>query len=833
MTRADFCRRTLVLVLATAALLGAVPVSATAQEGGKFDINFTNMALEDVVKTYAKWMGKNFLLTDKLKGAQITIYSEKPVTKGEAWRVFEAILKAHGYTIVPGDEVNRIIPIQDSVSDLIPTYSTEGLVYGSRSHSFVTRLFPLEHVGAAEIKGIIQKFLTKGGDVTEYTPTNLLIVTDSSAIINRVIKILRELDVPATRQEMELIPIRYAEAQEMATLVDQIMVGGGAAAPAARGRRGRQPAAPTGGEGGPSVITVERLNSLLVMGSRSEIDEVKRLLEMLDVDVGEAATSEENIYVHYLEYADAEELSGTLQSLISGVISAKEQDERRLTGSSLEQSAERRRLAQLQETAAGTPTGDAAQTLAAAQFESEIRIAPDTATNSMLITATRRDYETLRKVIEKLDLPRRQVFVEAAILEVQVNDAVRLGFSAFGALSVGDGIIFGQQAVGGPPSPVALAQGDTGIQALQGLGGLSGGVIGPTEEVDLDGDGTTDLNVPTYGGIVSAAKSDRSVNVLSTPTVLTSDNEQAQIIVANNVPIPTGQTVGTSGVTTSTISREDIGITLRLTPQINEGDTLRLEIFVEISNVAQGSFGIDINQSGIVTTVRSAETVVSVKDRQPIVIGGLIQDSDNLNENKVPILGDIPLLGALFRDRNKVRDKQNLIIVITPQIVRDHFDATRVMALEVEKRQPVLESDLLLKWLDEKNTSSAQEAFRRPPDEDRLPNELEAGELLITPEGVYTPETYNTLKQPEDGEVRRGGEALGPLEGLRRRPDEQTEGSTEPGQAGDTASQPEVQQGAGPQANQPEQPAPVDPEEVRRQILELRERRREAQQENQ
>ncbi|MCB0219072.1 MAG: type II secretion system secretin GspD [Chrysiogenetes bacterium] len=838
----------LIALMPLASDMGA-PSPARAQEKTEkgFDINFTNLALEDVIKTYAKWMGKNFLLTDKLKGASITVYSERKVSKDEAWRVFESILRANGYTIVPGREVNRIVPVADAMSDLIPTYSTEDLVYGSRNFSYVTRLFPLKYVSASEMKGVVTKFLSKGADVMEYAPTNLLIITESSAHINRVIKILKELDVPSTEDVMEIVEIKYSEVTELATMLETVIgATGGAAtsgAAATRGRtaRRRQPAAAaaeaaaSGGSGKDvRILPFERTNSLILVGSKRDIDSVKSLIELLDVPIEEGNSVEENIYVHYLDYADATELSGTLNSLITGSQAQNQQQDSRRTlqGSSLSQ-----RSATRQEETAAALTNQAlrqgganVQTLANARFESEVRIVADESTNSLLITASRRDYQTLAKVIEKLDLPRRQVFVEAAILEVQINDSSQLGFSYFGAGTAGDATIIGQQSVGGPPSPVAFGAADA--NTIAGLGGLTTGIIGPTENVDLDGDGTTDLSVPTYGAILSAAASDRSVNVLSTPNVLTSDNEQAQIIIANNVPIPTGQTVGTSGVTTSTISREDIGITLRITPQINEGDTLRLEIFVEISNVAQGSFGIDVNSSGIVTTVRSAESVVSVKDRQPVIIGGLIQDNDNLSETKVPILGDIPLLGALFRNRNTVRDKQNLVIMITPHIVRDHLDVSEVVALEVERHKPVIESEVLNTWLRNKNLQSAQEAFRRPPDAARLPKELSPDEILITPEGTFDADVYNSMPREESGEElekNSKGEVIAPVGGLRRRAGEAgaDAGGFDDGDAGD-----EPAETAAPGESAAEQAAPAavedrpDPEEIRRRIMEERERRR-------
>ncbi len=412
-------------------------------------------------------------------------------------------------------------------------------------------------------------------------------------------------------------------------------------------------------------------------------------------------------------------------------------------------------------------TGAQGQRVNPLNFEDQIRVVPDIPTNSLIITSTRRDYDTLKKVIERLDIARPQVYVEAAIFEVTVTDSDLFGVGwAGGGDGPRGGNVFLQQQTD-TPSGVGLLNGGgattgtgtTGtnpLQALQGPG-LTAAGIGKLIEIKgpkpSDGSAAPTLfTIPEYSAIIQAAKSNSEVNVLSTPSVLTSDNEEANIVVATNIPIPTGQTIGTAGTTTQTINRQDVGITLRITPQINDSSSLKLTIYVEVSNVSQGSFGVNTNSLGIVTDVRSAESVVVVRDRQPVIIGGLMQTNDNVSESKIPVLGDIPILGFLFRSRSNAVRKTNLLIVITPRVVRDQLDTSRIVAFEADRRKQFIDNELLSTWLEDKSAEAKRNAFAVPPMDYQLPDRLKPGEELITPEGIFGSDDYNR-RMPPPGEV--------------------------------------------------------------------------------
>lgn len=827
-----------------------------APEEDAIDFNFSGeVELKALIKNFAKLTNRNFLLPDNFKDAKVTVISPRKLTLDEGWRVFETILSQTGYTIVPGKSINRIVPKKESISYPIPTYRTDRMTPGSTSESMVTRLFPLQHTNVEEMKNIIRPFVTKDGDIVSYAPTNLLIISETSNNINHVLRILEELDTPSTEEVVEIIKVKNAGADELASQLSQIFSGGGggkgrvATPPPAAGQTVASPAAISTADY--KIIPDMRTNSLIVVASKKIIAEIKKLLARLDVPaVDEVASNTLSIFVHKLKHADATELAGTLTGLITG--SATSTGSPRASalssaagggtaggkagtgltnrslrtggsgGSSLARNSQNQAQQQIQnlqrsalqggQGAATTPGAPGSNPL---QFEDQIRIVADVPTNSLLITSTRRDYETIKKVIERLDISRPQVYVEAAIFEVNATDSNIFGVGwAGGGDGPKDGTIFLQQqtavssGVGLLNSTQAAAGGTTTgatnpLTSLTGPG-ITAAAIGKL--IDIKGPKPSDgseaptlFTIPQYSAIVNAAKSDSEVNVLSTPSVLTSDNEQAQIVVATNVPIPTGQTIGTAGTTTQTINREDVGITLRITPQINDASSLKLTIFVEVSNVSQGSFGVDTSNLGIVTAVRSAESVVVVRDRQPVIIGGLMQTNDNVNESKIPILGDIPILGMLFRSRATVVGKTNLLIVITPRVVRDQLDTSRIVAFEADRRKQFIDNELLSTWLEDKNAEAKREAFAVPPQDYQLPARLSPGEVLITPEGVFNSEDYNKrMPAPTEveelipsGSIRYGDEAAG---GLTSRPAPADAGNTGPSSSNIVPLPPEAYQ---------------------------------------
>lgn len=374
--------------------------------------------------------------------------------------------------------------------------------------------------------------------------------------------------------------------------------------------------------------------------------------------------------------------------------------------------------------AAGKTTGSVGAI--AAELEGGIRIAADPSTNSLLIFASNRDFQILKEVIEKLDIPRRQVFVEALIIEISLAKTRELGFEFRTPLNLESS---DTQAIGGT--------GFGGIQAAQqnplGFSGLAIGAM----------DGTITWNGQTFPNLFAlfrALQSDKDVNVLSTPTILTMDNEEAEIVVADNIPFITGQifTPGLQGPTT-TIERKDVGIRLKLTPQISEGEYVKLYIYQEVSNVTESPEGLSAANVGVSTSKRSATTTVVVKDNQTVIIGGLIKDYSQIAEQKVPLLGDIPILGYLFKSHKKRAEKTNLIIFITPHIARDARDLSGISKERYQK---------LEKFKEQNNVIEPKE--REPFDKKRLdvpPGKEQGG---LKEEEIKIPQEIERDQQPEE-----------------------------------------------------------------------------------
>ncbi|MDD5225543.1 MAG: type II secretion system secretin GspD, partial [bacterium] len=477
---------------------------------------------------------------------------------------------------------------------------------------------------------IVKQLVSKTGFVTTYPATNTIIVIDSARNINRILRILEELDSPMFEEVIEIIPLQNASATSVAQTIGKIYEAGAQKSGKVAGRvlHGKLTPSQPGGTPAGSMIKIipeERLNALIMMGSKSEIDEIKTLVAKLDVKVV-AGTGQ--IHVLYLQNAGSEKLAAVLSALTAGA-------------------------------GVKTTPGAQAQPQAVAQFEGGIKITADPATNSLIIICSPQDYQTLREVIDKLDIPRRQVFVEAAIVEVSLNHQRELGLAFSGGKVVGSAGMIAGSAPGGVNTLVITPE------TVASLSGLFVGGIGETVTLP---DGTA---IPSFGAILKALASNSNVDILSTPHLLATDNEQAQIIIGENVPFITGQNITAGGVMQTQIQRQDVGITLRVTPQISEGDTVRLKIYQEISAVSESPpQGFNVNQQGLITRKRSAETTVVAQDKQTVAIGGLMEDQVSESYSRVPILGDIPILGWLFRDSSRSNRKTNLLLFLTPYIAK-------------------------------------------------------------------------------------------------------------------------------------------------------------------
>jgi general secretion pathway protein D len=581
--------------------------------------------------------GKNFVYDDTVKG-KVTIISPRGMSLDEAYQVFLSVLSVKGFTVVPSGKMNKVVRTQEAKENTVPTGSD---ATSSGAEQVVTRLVPLSNIDAASFAtSILTSLIPKSGSVVAYTPTNTLIITDSMANIERLLKIITELDVPGTSSNLDVIFLENAAAEEIAQIGTQVLAQAGAVPRTGRGAV-RAPTA-TG-----KVLAYPRTNAIIVMAEAEEMETIRSLVKSLD---RKESAGRSNINVYYLENADAESLAKTLNEIITGV-----RKQARPAG---------------QVAGANDPT----------------TITADKATNALIINAIGEDYDALKAIVKQLDIRRKQVFVEALILELSMDATQKLGASLAGILPVGnEGVGFGvmNQVA---PGIGALASSTGGVpsvltQSVEGI--LAGGFFNLVNVTAPDG---TTMRVPALSALINLSKTDTDINILSAPRLLTSDNEEAQIIVGSNVPIITSRltnavgasTGSSSGLATSVqVERKDVALTLRFTPQVTEGNLVRLKVFQEITDIAQNSVG-SVDQVGPTFTKRLLQNTVVAEDGKTVVLGGLIGNSVQDVITKVPFLGDIPFLGWLFKRKETVERKTNLLIFITPRIIRSADDLAQV-----------------------------------------------------------------------------------------------------------------------------------------------------------
>jgi general secretion pathway protein D len=660
-----------------AAQLGAGP-GASAQPGvqpptaaggdrttltpeGLVNLDFQDVEIATVIDTIARLTQRNFVYDDRVRG-RVTIISPTPIPVEQAYTVFESVLQVKGFTTVdaPGGVI-KVIPIRDAKETSVDTRS--GLT-APDSDRFVTRLIPLRYIDAEAISNTLKPLVSKEAALVAYGPTNTVILTDSAANINRILEILESIDVETHKEELAMIRVQYADAQALAEQLSEVFGGEVSAAtvgatagriqPRVRRTPAQQPQVDTGVGGGAQrapvrIITDARTNALIILAARSTLDEMRVLIRKLDVPMEGGG----RIQVHYLKHADAEELAETLNSLLGG------------GGDGVG----------TQMNAAAVAAGIQPQQLRAiSELANAVSsVTADIGTNSLVIQASPEGFEALRRVIEKLDIERPQVLVEALIMEVTVSDGTELGINWVLKLVGGSTEI----GIAGVTDTGALDGLASAAEAVAGLGG------GPGFIANVIATGSDDV----IRAIIRASATDNSTNIISAPHILTSDNEEAEILVGDNIPIITNRVQSAQGIVTDpdtdsslatsvNVERQDIGVTLRVTPQITEGDSLRLEIFQEITAINTGlQRGVgDVNQVGPALSNRRVENVVVAKDGSTVVIGGLVSDDYNDNVSKIPFLGDIPVLGWLFKTATNDLSKRNLLVFITPHIIRSPED---------------------------------------------------------------------------------------------------------------------------------------------------------------
>lgn len=573
-------------------------------------LNLKNADIESLVQTISGITGKNFIIDPRVKG-KVTVIAGEPLDANEVYEVFLSVLRVHGFAAVPTGDVIKIVPEANAKQDSIPM---EGEQDPPGRDQVVTVVIPLENVNAAQLVPVLRPLVPPQGHLAAYATTNVLILSDRAANVERLQRIIERVDLVST-EELEVIRLEHASASEVVRVLSTLAPRGGGI--------------PDGSGGAaPRVVADDRTNSIIMSGERGDRLRYRTIIAHLDTPL----TTGGNTHVIYLRYAKATELVPILQGVSSSVAAAG---------------------------------GEGAPPPASGP---KVDIQADETTNSLIVTAPPDSLQTLRQVIAQLDIRRAQVLVEAVIADITSERAAQLGISwvlnaaekspgAAGVISLGDGLnsILGaiSEGPGGDPEFAIPDAAPGGLTAA--VGDLSGSL--------------------QFAAIIRALATDGESNLLSTPTLVTLDNEEAEIVVGDNVPFVTGQFTSTGASEGAvnpfqTIQRQDVGLTLKVKPQINEGNTIRLEITQEVSSLRSAAASQSVGASDITTSKRLIKTAVLAEDGQIVVLGGLIDDTTRETLNKVPGLGDIPGLGWLFRYRETNLAKRNLMVFIRPVILR-------------------------------------------------------------------------------------------------------------------------------------------------------------------
>jgi general secretion pathway protein D len=625
-------------------------------------LNFVNADIDAVVRAVSEMTGRNFVVDPRVKGV-VNIVSSRPVPRSAVYPTLLSALRLQGFAAVEGDGVTKIVPEADAKQQGSPVVTGGGAGGGDR---LVTSVYALKYESAAQLVNILRPLITPNNAIAALPSANALVITDYAENLRRIDKIIASLDAPPASEPI-VVTLHYASALDMVQTLNRLLAESGQTAGVAADPQQRV-----------VLVADQRSNSVLVRAeSATRLARVRSLIEQLDTP-GRAGG---NIFIIYLKNAEAARVAYTLRSLLAGGSDAGPSTglsggavtpSLGATSQSLGAASTSVNTSPLSATGgssgASSPSGagyaGGGGTGGGGSAAGGVTIQADVANNALVVMAPEPVYNNIRAIVEKLDTRRAQVFVEALIVEVSADRAAEFGIQwqyLQGANStnsyVGGGTNFG--ARGGGTNII-----DTSANLGSAGNGLNLGII--RGSITIPGLGT----ITNLALLVRALQGDNTANILSTPNLLTLDNEEARIIVGQNVPFITGQYAQTGSTTTvtpfQTIERKDVGLTLRVKPQITEGGTVRLSIYGEVSAIADTT-----NAAGIITNLRSVESTVLVEDGQIIVLGGLIQDSQNDGTQKLPFLGDIPIVGSLFRYDTRARNKTNLMVFLRPTIVRN------------------------------------------------------------------------------------------------------------------------------------------------------------------
>jgi len=664
-------------VTSLVAMSAVEPVFAQDPSLNESKLTFVGADIESVIKAVGHYTGVTFIVDPRVKGT-INLVSEQPVTKAQAFELLTSTLRLQGYAVVTANGFTKVVPESDGKLQAGPTQ-----VIGIKGDQIATQVFRLNYENAANLVTVLRPLISPNNTINASAGNNSVVITDYADNLKRLEKIIATLDVPST-SDVEVIPLKYGIATDIATLLLRLT----------------EQNATANDSGKVTVLADSRTNSILLHApSEARANLVKTLIEKLD----QPTAMPGNVHVVYLRNADAMKLAQTLRAIVasdSNSSGSSSSGAYQASNTAQNQSAANKPMGSSSSSGSGSSglgnalggsssssnSGSSSNTLPTGGSGGYIQA--DSATNTLIITASETVYRNLRSVIDQLDSRRAQVYIEALIIEVSTTKANQFGVQ-WAALT---GNSNSQVRVGSATSfNTGGASNNLFALAAEGKAAV------PNPGINL-GIFSAQLGL---GAIASALQSTGNANVLSVPTLTTLDNEEAKILVGQNVPFITGSyanTTSTSGSTVNpfqTVERKDVGVTLRVKPQISEGGAVKLTIYQEVSNVDSTT-----NPAGIITDVRAIETNVIVDDGKVLVLGGLMAENGSDQDDQVPILGDIPWVGNLFKYKTKTHTKSNLLIFLRPTVIRnedqsnsvsvDRYDYMRAKVLTEKGKDPLL-----------------------------------------------------------------------------------------------------------------------------------------------
>ncbi len=635
------------------------------------NFDYPNIEIQELVKVMSKLTGRNFLLQKGVSGS-ITIIAPTPITVAQAYQAFLSALAENNLTVVKSGAFHRIIKSNKAKSSNIETYVGE---YFPTGEQMITKIIKFKHVPAKDLEKAINSLKSPEGDVKIYEPTNSIIFTDYGSNVEKIMGIIAQLDVQGFEETMEVIKIKHAKSKDISAMINKIINKGDTSNRRFGSSRYSKKEKEKGGINISYVTSDDRSNSLIVLGNGSGIEETKKLIAKLDFPLpsGQEAGG---VYVYYMKHVKAEDVETTLNGIAQESNKAQKEIEKQQTQGGFRPPSQ------------NTVGKESDKKTTAAIFGGEVVIRGDKVTNSLIITAGRDDYEKIIEILNKIDIARDQVHVETAIVEMNINKTRDLGFDAYhltpgqsatGSTGSQSLAVQGFGGLGGGQLISLIAGGVTGLAQSAASGVLSGGVVnfgfGKNIQVNLGGITQT---LPSIVGLLKVIQTNNLGNILSTPSITALDNTKAVISVGSEITIGETTTTQTNATSTTAAQRANVSIELAITPSISpDTDVVTLELEQKVDELVSASTNIK---------KRAINTSLVVRHRDTAVIGGLISEKNFIDVTKVPLLGDIPILGWLFRSQKVVKERSNLLVFITPRIIRNYTHANALLNDKLDDR---------------------------------------------------------------------------------------------------------------------------------------------------